>query len=124
MKSTPQRTQIASLIETLDGFHSAQEIYALLKRQRKNVGLATVYRTLTAMAEQNLIDAITLDNEVRYRRCSPGHHHHIRCRKCGVTIEVGADVVEKWAQEIARANNFSDISHSIEVSGLCQECSN
>lgn len=122
MRSTQQRTQIASTIESLDGFHSAQEIHAILKRQRKKVGLATVYRTLAAMAEQSEIDAITLENEVKYRRCSPGHHHHIRCRSCGATVEVSADVVERWASEVARENGFAEIAHSIEISGKCANC--
>lgn len=122
MRSTQQRTDIAAAIESLDGFHSAQEIHALLKKQRKDVGLATVYRTLAAMAEKSEIDAITIDNEIRYRRCSPGHHHHIRCRQCGTTIEVSAEAVERWATEVAKAQEFSDISHSIEISGICSQC--
>lgn len=122
MRSTQQRTEISAVIESLDGFHSAQEIHALLKQQRKNVGLATVYRTLATMAEQNQIDAITFDNEVRYRRCSPGHHHHIRCRQCGETVEVSAEAVERWATEVAKEHGFSEISHSIEISGLCARC--
>lgn len=122
MRSTKQRNAITSAIESLEGFHSAQEIYALLKQQRKSVGLATVYRTLSAMAEKEEVDAITLNNEVLYRRCSPGHHHHIRCRSCGTTIEVEAEAVEKWATDMAQLHGFREISHSIEVSGVCSSC--
>ena len=122
MRSTRQRAQIAQLIDSLDEFQSAQQIHALLLKQRKKVGLATVYRTLAALAESGQVDAITLNNELLYRRCSPEHHHHIRCRICGSTVEVSADVVERWASEVAKEHGFSEISHSIEISGTCRDC--
>jgi Fur family ferric uptake transcriptional regulator len=38
-------------------------------------------------------------------------------------VEVQADAVEQWAAEVANAHGFSDISHTVEVFGLCGACS-
>jgi Fur family ferric uptake transcriptional regulator len=35
---------------------------------------------------------------------------------------VQGDQVETWATEVARAHGFSDISHTIEIFGLCIGC--
>lgn len=122
MRSTRQRSDIRALIDSLEGFHSAQEIHLLLEQSGKPVGLATVYRTLTAMAEKNEIDALTIEGELLYRRCSTEHHHHLRCRNCGATIEISAVEIESWAKETALKHGFADVSHSIEINGLCPQC--
>ena len=42
--------------------------------------------------------------EVLYRQCEqPRHHHHLVCRACGLTQEVAAPGVEKWARVGRRA---------------------
>ena len=30
--------------------------------------------------------------------------------------------VEQWSQSIADAHGFSDVSHTIEIFGLCKDC--
>jgi Fur family ferric uptake transcriptional regulator len=57
-----------------------------------------------------------------YRRCSSHHHHHLVCRNCGATVEVAGTEVEAWAAEVAAAQGFSDVSHTIEIFGTCAAC--
>jgi Fur family transcriptional regulator, ferric uptake regulator len=57
-----------------------------------------------------------------YRRCSEHHHHHLVCRACGATVEVQGRQVEAWAAEVARTHGFSDVSHTIEIFGICGLC--
>lgn len=120
-RSTRQRSAIARFVESLDGFHSAQQVHALLAAEGIKVGLATVYRTLSALAHDRHLDQIQQpDGQVLYRRCSTEHHHHLRCRGCGKTVEVTLD--ERWTDEIAAAHGFSEISHSLELVGRCTDC--
>lgn len=122
-RSTRQRELIEEVIRSLDSFQSAQQIHQQLQQAGKRVGLATVYRTLTTLTAAEQVDAITIDGEVRYRGCSPHHHHHIRCRSCGRTVEISAEGIERWADEVAQQHGFTDVGHSIEISGICAECS-
>jgi Fur family ferric uptake transcriptional regulator len=34
-------------------------------------------------------------------------------------VEIQAPEFEKWADEIARANGFTDIAHELELFGFC-----
>jgi Fur family ferric uptake transcriptional regulator len=65
----------------------------------------------------------TDSGESVYRRCATAeHHHHLVCRRCGTAVEIEGPAVETWAQKVAEANGFSDLSHTVEIFGLCREC--
>jgi Fur family ferric uptake transcriptional regulator len=124
-RSTKQRAAVASLLERLDEFRSAQELHELLRGRGEGIGLTTVYRTLQSLAEAGEIDVLRIrGGEAVYRRCSSHHHHHLVCRACGRTVEVEGPAVEKWAEKVAAANGFSQISHTVEVFGTCEGCAN
>ncbi|GAA4677818.1 Fur family transcriptional regulator [Gordonia humi] len=123
-RSTKQRAAIADVLSATDDFLSAQQLHDKLRDRGESIGLTTVYRNLQALTEAEQIDAIwDGSGETRYRHCSTGHHHHLVCRECGNTVEVQADPVERWAAKIAAENDFSDISHTVEIFGTCAECS-
>ena len=123
VRSTRQRAAISALLDTLDDFRSAQEMHDELRRRGENIGLTTVYRTLQSMAAAGMVDMLRTDTgESVYRRCSEHHHHHLVCRSCGSTIEVGDHEVEKWASAVAAKHGYSDVSHTIEIFGLCSPC--
>jgi Fur family ferric uptake transcriptional regulator len=123
VRSTRQRAAIATLLDKLDDFRSAQELHDELRKRGEGIGLTTVYRTLQQMAAAGTVDALRTDTgEAVYRRCSDDHHHHLVCRACGSTVEVQGDQVETWAAEVAREHGFSDVSHTIEIFGLCGAC--
>ena len=85
--------------------------------------MTTVYRTLQSMAAAGLVDTLRTDTgESVYRRCSDHHHHHLVCRACGSTVEVQGGQVEAWAAEVARQHGLSDVSHTIEIFGICGDC--
>ena len=123
VRSTRQRAAISALLENREEFRSAQELHDELRRRGEGIGLTTVYRTLQSMAAAGLVDTLRTDTgESLYRRCSEHHHHHLVCRDCGMTVEVQGGQVEKWTAEIASAHGFSDVSHTVEIFGVCAGC--
>jgi Fur family ferric uptake transcriptional regulator len=75
------------------------------------------------MAAVGAVDTLRTDTgESLYRRCSQDHHHHLVCRACNSTVEVQGRQVEAWAAEVAREHGFSDVSHTIEIFGICNAC--
>src|SRR5690625_983129 len=86
-RMTRQRAAVYELLEDTSGFRSAQQLHALLSDAGHSVGLATVYRTLTALAEAGEVDVLRAgDGESLFRRCvRTEHHHHLVCRECGRT---------------------------------------
>jgi Fur family transcriptional regulator, ferric uptake regulator len=124
VRATRQRRAVSETLAELDDFHSAQQIHDILTERGDRVGLSTVYRTLQALADAEEIDVLRSDDgEALYRRCSSGHHHHhLVCRSCGRTVEVEGPTVERWADRIAAEHDFADVSHSLEIFGVCADC--
>ena len=123
-RPTRQRAAIAQCLEGCDEFRSAQEIHAALTGSGTRVGLATVYRNLQAMAGDGEVDVIrTPEGEAVYRSCSTHHHHHVVCRSCGLAVEVTGDAEERWADAVAAQHGFTQVRHTVEMDGLCAQCS-
>lgn len=123
-RPTRQRQAVADLLQGRSDFRSAQQIYAELRERGQPIGLATVYRNLGLLAQLGEVDVLQReDGESLYRRCSRLHHHHLVCRRCGRTVEVAGPAVEQWAGLVAAEHGFTDVSHSLELFGLCAQCS-
>jgi Fur family ferric uptake transcriptional regulator len=123
VRNTRQRSAVSALLAEVEGFHSAQDLHAMLRDRGERVGLTTVYRTLQGLADAGEIDVMRPPGgEHLYRRCSEGHHHHLVCRACGRTVEVAGPAVENWAGRVAAQHGYSDVSHTLEIFGTCPPC--
>ncbi len=123
LRHTRQRDAITRVMAASAEFQTAQEVHDTLRDHGEAVGLATVYRTLQAMAESGEVDALrTADGQTAYRRCSAGHHHHLVCRVCGRTVEIALPDIETWVGSLGDAYGFTEIDHEIELFGRCSNC--
>ena len=59
---------------------------------------------------------------MRSRSTSPAHHHHLVCRDCGATVEVEGPAVERWTRTIAEEHGYAEVSHTLEIFGVCGSC--
>ena len=122
-RATRQRKAVADLLSEFHDVRSAQQIHATLRERGNNIGLGTVYRTLGLMAQSGHVDILTReDGEAVYLHCSQRHHHHLLCRSCGCSIEVAGQDVVQWANDVAEEHGYTDISHTLQLSGLCPAC--
>lgn len=121
---TRQRVAIADVLAQTDEFRSAQQLHEALRESGDAIGLATVYRTLQALADQGEVDVLRApDGEALYRQCSRReHHHHLVCRGCGRTEEIDGPSVEAWAEQVGAGHGFADIDHTLELVGTCADC--
>jgi Fur family ferric uptake transcriptional regulator len=115
--------KVLSVLERVGGFASAQEVYQLLRRNSQSIGLTTVYRALQSLLDDKIVDTLRRDDgEAVYRMCGENHHHHLVCKSCGTTIEIQANAIEKWAQQMASDHGFREVGHTAEIFGLCKKC--
>lgn len=124
-RRTPQRdTVLAALIRAAD-FTSAQALHQRLRNDGEGVGLSTVYRTLTALAEAGRADVVRDGAGERLFRYRPSrqHRHYLLCRICGQGTPVDTEVVEAWAARIAESSGYADVHHTVELTGTCPDCS-
>ncbi len=124
-RNTWQREAVREALESSEGFISAQGLHQGLRDAGSPIGLATVYRALADLATVGEADSLqSPDGESLYRACaSVGHHHHLICRKCGLTVEIEATEVEQWAKRTASVHGFTEAQHIVDIFGFCAECS-
>ena len=124
-RNTWQKDAVKHALSEAIGFVSAQQLHLVLRNHGSTIGLATVYRALADLAEAGDADALqSKDGELLYRACTNAHHHHLICRDCGKTVEIEAERVESWADEVAKEHGFAQPSHTIDIFGTCSECQN
>ena len=123
-RQTRQGQAVLNVVLGSDNFRSAQDIHAELRAAGETVGLTTVYRHLALLTEEGRLDALqTAEGELVYRRChSDQHHHHVVCRQCGRGTEVELPDLERWAESTAAELGYSDVSHTVEIFGVCADC--
>ena len=85
--------------------------------------LVTVYRCLAAMEGIGLVRRCDFgDGTYRYEFDSgEHHHHHVICRDCREVKTLDfcvADSLERMARQMGYAN----VSHTLEIFGVCPKC--
>ena len=130
LKVTNQRLSVVEAIASCPEEHlTAEEIFALVKVDCPEIGLATVYRTIQLLNELHLIDRINFDDGfVRYEmgsapnREQKHHHHHLICMKCGKVISFRDDLLEELEEKIAATTELSVVDHELKLYGYCATC--
>jgi Fur family ferric uptake transcriptional regulator len=122
-RNTWQKDAVKHALGEAVGFVGAQQLHQVLRNHGSTIGLATVYRALADLAANGDADSLqSQDGEVLYRACTNSHHHHLICRSCGLTLEIEADRVEAWADDVANSHGFKNPTHTIDIFGTCSAC--
>lgn len=127
-KFTPQRKAVLSILSDNMGRHlSSEEIYDYVRVKSPEIGLATVYRTLSLLADLEVLSKLNLDDGfVRYELNDHDgdqhHHHHLICSECGKISEVKEDLLESLEAEIEKKYEFEIKDHKLKFFGLCKAC--
>ncbi|MGC4060539.1 MAG: transcriptional repressor, partial [Aquabacterium sp.] len=75
-RSTRQRTAIRHVIEAAGRPLSAQEILEASQVDVPAMGIATVYRNVKALLEEDTIEMVALPGESPRYEMAHQHHHH------------------------------------------------
>jgi Fur family transcriptional regulator, ferric uptake regulator len=122
-RNTWQKSAVKHALSESIGFVSAKQLHQVLKNHGSSISLATVYRALNDLVDQQEADSLpSTDGELLYRACGQEHHHHLICRKCGETVEIEAKRIESWAEQVAKEHGFGSPSHTIDIFGVCASC--
>jgi len=125
LKFTKQRELILKTLYDNDGHFSTDDIYAMLKEEHPelNIGIATVYRTLSLLEDAGLALSISFGKDGKiYELGLKKHHDHLICQSCREIIEFVDEVIEEKQKEIAKKHNFKMLDHTMKIVGLCEKC--
>ncbi len=117
---TGPRRAVLTLLTSEHGPFTAEEIHARMKGPGDVV---TVYRSLAALEELNLVRRCDFgDGAYRYEyNTGDHHHHHIICRKCRSVRTLDfcvADSLERMARQLG----YENVTHALEIFGVCPKC--
>lgn len=103
---------------------TADEIADRVEQISPGVNLASVYRSLSLLAELNLVRESRLGEEgaARWELAHPDEHFHLVCERCGEITHHAGDLVEQVRSHLARRHGF--VAHTVDlvVSGRCKDC--
>ena len=120
---TRPRRALAELIEARKGAFSAADLVADARDRRLGIGRATIFRAIELLEEIGALERIDLPTgEHAYVPCGPTHHHHVVCRRCSRSVEIGDLGLGALAREIARKTGYQIDEHRFELFGLCPDC--
>ncbi len=123
LRMTRQRKVIAEVIIELEGHVNIEQLYDEVRKRDKNIGYATLYRTIKLLREVGIVSSTQFgEGPARYEsNVARDHHDHLVCLKCGKVIEFEDDVIEQRQIEIAERNNIKLTHHSLYLYGECTD---
>lgn len=125
LRLTPIRREILRLMAKKDRAVGAYELLADLQKSDPQSKIITVYRALEFLREHGFIHRIESLNA--FVVCWHPEHRHdaqlIICDHCGDVEEVEVPGIAEQINKKAKAAGFTKLSQTIEVHGLCRDCS-
>jgi len=120
LRWTRQRKLILDALKGRTDHPTAEQLYHELRARGQSVSLATVYRTLRALAREGLLRELHGHGPDRFDPdTSP--HYHFRCRSCGRVYDVAVPYRTDLDQ-VQVGPGFVVTSHEITWEGICPAC--
>ena len=121
---TGERLALFDEIFSQHGHIDAEELLAAMKGRGLKISRATVYRNLDLLVACGLARKQRLErNRFLYEHVHSGQQHdHLVCTGCGRVVEFISPGIAALQAEICRAHGFVASRHTLQISGLCNQC--
>jgi Fur family ferric uptake transcriptional regulator len=120
--TSPRRAVIQAL-QSADSWLAPDEVRARAAAYCPSIGLVTVYRTLTLLAELELVRRVHwTDGCHGYAMAEAGHRHQLVCERCHRVVEFPGCDLEPMLHRLESETGFAVETHHLEVVGLCPAC--
>jgi Fur family transcriptional regulator, ferric uptake regulator len=121
------RRAIVEVLGAEGGCLTADEVAERLRERGRPVGMASVYRALTLLAELGLVQPVPIgQGPVRYDLVAPSgghHHHHLVCDRCGRLAPFMDGELEAAIERAGARLPYRVDWHDLTFRGLCPTCS-
>ena len=116
---------IFDAVRSASNHPTALEVYEMVKQQRPRIGLASIYRILHNLVEQEYIHELRVDGEdfSRYDGRIERHDHAI-CSSCGRLLDLPVEIAlsQQNLQQAAVAAGMILETHEVRLYGICASC--
>lgn len=124
LKSTKQRKAILEVLNSMELPATAEDVFLGLKDIDAAANLSTVYRTLEALSEQDIIRKISIVGEEKafYEMLKASHRHFLICVNCKKMLPISGCPLEKYEKSLEEKTDFEISGHSLNLYGYCPAC--
>ena len=122
VRCTPQRYSIFDYLNRSPRHPTAEEIYKAINRADPRASLATVYKSLHAMASAGLIREVTVEGKAGRFESNMEKHHHFVCERCGRVEDISWFDIPALARR-SRLGHRILRRYEVVIRGLCGSCS-
>jgi len=124
LKNTKQRTSILDILEQSDQPIAAEQVFLELKEKDISVNLSTVYRTLEALADKNMVTKLSIagDNRALFEYNHMVHRHYLVCLGCKKILGIDSCPLEDYEKALAKETNYTIAGHKLDIYGYCPKC--
>jgi len=124
LRVTTERLAIFDEVMASPGHFDVETLLARLRKGKRRVSRATLYRTLGHLVDSGLVQKIeTGEGLSRYEKMyGREHHDHMICVGCGSSIEFECEEIERLQDWVCRRNRFTLLGHTLQIKGLCRKC--
>lgn len=122
-KRSKSRAQIMEVFFRSGRHLTVDELARKVRARNRNIGSATVYRTLKLLSRLGYVKELDFGEGVkRYESSLTAHHDHLVCTECGKVSEFEEPRIESLQEEVAREHGFSPTMHRLAIYGVCGRC--
>jgi Fur family ferric uptake transcriptional regulator len=119
---TRQRSVILDTLLSMRTHPTADELYAVVRRQLPSVSLGTIYRNLDVLARSGQVRKLEAGGSQARFDAELEPHHHVRCGACGRVDDVAITHEFQVTGPEQSQHGFSITGYRIEYEGLCPDC--
>lgn len=127
-KFTKQRELIFNVLKTSSEKHlTPEQLFSIVHEDHKQVGIATVYRTLNIFEELGIVNKQEFTDQAytyEIMNSDNDHHDHIICTSCGKILEDEFLSVDDVKSSLKKDYNFDLSYYSLRIYGICSDCQN
>jgi Fur family ferric uptake transcriptional regulator len=119
------RDAVIEFLGRQDCAATAQEIHQALADEGRSIGIASVYRSLEALNNLQLVQRFDAGHgEGRYEAVPPSgeHHHHVVCDECDRIMPFEDPALERAIDKLARRVPYAIAGHDVVLHGRCPDC--
>lgn len=122
MRRSDQRDIVYQVVNSSCDHPNVETILYRSKELMPSINMATVYRNLNVLVEQNKIIRLTLATGDRFDK-TIFPHPHFYCKCCGAVTDVDHNNVAEMVTSI-ESKNFQIEKVDVMFTGICPNCNN
>lgn len=121
MNVTPQRIAIYRALLDSEDHPTPEMLFRSVSSEMPSLSLATIYKTLDALAAVGLVHPVAVDSDKRRYDANDAAHHHLVCSSCGCIRDYYSNEFDALLSR-RRVQGFAPRAISVNITGICGDC--